>query len=113
MTETEMRIAIAEFCGWSKFMMGTGVPPGHEKDWSDWVRPIPNYPHDLNAMHEAEKFLKLENGSIRTYLYELEKVCVVSGDDVRNRLQQLKYVSATASQRAEALLRTIGKLKDK
>lgn len=66
MTETEMRIAISEKCGLEDIHHATrngkrdinGVrllylssATGGERECSD----VPNYPEDLNAMHEAEK----------------------------------------------------------
>jgi hypothetical protein len=101
MTDNEIRIAIAEACGWSKFMMGTGVPPGHEKEWSDYVHPLPDYPNDLNAMHEAEKML-IGDQRLEYYGHLLKS----SGNsEIKNTIQ------STARQRAEAFLRTIGKWK--
>ena len=67
---------------------------------------IPDYLHDLNAMHEAEKVLTDEQDL--EYSEALEQVvkgrfATANSEDMR-RLR-----SATASQRAEAFLRTIGK----
>lgn len=72
----------------------------------------PDYPNDLNAMHEAEKMLTVESGQVGKYLYELEKVCVVSGCEARNKNQQLRFIRATAAQRAEAFLRTLNLWKE-
>lgn len=67
---------------------------------------IPNFCNDLNAMHEVEKSLDVDvniNGSPR-YVYAghiyniVERVC--------------QPFRATARQRAEAYLRTIGKWRD-
>jgi hypothetical protein len=56
----------------------------------------PNYLNDLNVMHEAEKVLTDEQWD--TYCYRLDGV-----GGMRH------CTHATASQRAEAFLRTIGK----
>jgi hypothetical protein len=62
-----------------------------------WSAGIPDYLNDLNAMHEAEKALTSE---------QLEVYC-----NILHKPNHGVYwaIHATASQRAEAFLRTIGK----
>lgn len=65
---------------------------------------IPNYCADLNAMHEAEKIVERimhERGDDYAY-----------GDRLVEVTQNVRPISATARQRAEAFLRTIGKWKE-
>ena len=86
MTPEQQRIAIAEACGWK-----TGY-----RDPEAW-HPLPDYLNDLNAMHEAEGILTNE---------QIEVYC--------SFLQKPQWgiwwgIHATAAQRAEAFLRTIGK----
>jgi hypothetical protein len=102
-TPEAQRIAIAEACGWTNVAPRIVKNVKHQGDditvgiWSDdgW---IPDYLNDLNAMHEAEKVL-----------VSLQWVSCLK------RLQTLCDESvtwpfhATAAQRAEAFLRTIGK----
>ena len=84
MTPEQQRIAIAEACG--------------EDNDSIYRDLIPDYLNDLNAMHDAEKTLTDKaHEEFRLNLYDLIR------DDSR------LIVSSTASQRAEAFLRTIGK----
>lgn len=77
---------------------------------------LPDYANDLNVMHEAEgrlddeaNILKEEEGEetqMDLFLWNLEQVIsgVKAEDDI------YKYcIHATARQRAEALLKTIGK----
>lgn len=97
MNPEAQRIAIAEFCGWKSI--------GREKNLPlyGWISPgpleeIPDYCNDLNAMHEAEKVLT----NIQREHYRTELVYQYSGGDI----------FATAAQRAEAFLRTIGKWKE-
>ena len=71
-----------------------------------WLE-LPNYTEDLNAMHEAEKVLRVapdtyQPGGRGHYAQLLDEVC---GSDGK--------AFATAAQRAEAFLRTIGKWKAK
>ena len=64
---------------------------------------VPNYTEDLNAMHDAEKVLTEDQRE--QYLNSLYKVC--NPDSMLNDAWNLNC--ATAAQRAEAFLRTIGK----
>jgi hypothetical protein len=94
MNKEAQRITIAEACGWK-----TGY-----RDPEAW-HPLPDYLNDLNAMHEAEKVLGEKR--IRSYAFTLAQVLdtspTVDLDD------QFLNIHATARQRAEAFLRTIGK----
>ena len=92
MTQEAQRVAIAEACG---------------EDSDSIVRElIPDYLNDLNAMHEAEMILPRPTyhvdywqkgyGRFQTLLAEFT----------------ITPYSATAAQRAEAFLRTIGKWKE-
>ena len=103
MTEEQQRIKIAEACGWKREFDGN-----HEEPEWYWIPPnnpdgdgeLPDYLNDLNAMHEAEK--SLSNLSFyRSFLY------LVVLDDPTNKSNEPAW--ATAAQRAEAFLRTIGK----
>lgn len=120
------RACIAEFCRWTN---GPGINHPGIENWarlSGWhpsihpfpreshATPIPDYPNDLNAMHEAWKCLPNE---LRLKFTEtLFAIVVRDGGligiaDASEAIQGL-IENATAPQRAEALLRTIGKWKD-
>jgi len=113
MNDNEINIAIAEACGWKLKRQFTGQAKGigvwldANGDLRSWTC-IPNYTTDLNAMHEAEKVLTEKQ--IRSYAFTLAQVLdttpTVDLDD------QFLNVHATARQRAEAFLRTLGKWKD-
>ena len=109
MTDTKINIAIAEACGWEK------VRAHYEKDGvmafsNDMFahRHLPDYCHDLNAMHEAEKALTLAQCVVYA-----ERLCWFKCMDVDRPIEgpQSFIWGATARQRAEAFLRTIGKWK--
>lgn len=88
MTNDQINRAIAEACNW-------GVKPVvHIDDKGIRVREHPDYCNCLNAMHEAEKVLTFDGWDI---------YCVYLGDT------QPSCAKATARQRAEAFLRTLGK----
>jgi len=95
MTQEEQRVSIAEACG---------------EDSDSIVRElIPDYLNDLNAMHDAEKVLTNEQDL--EYSEALEQV--VKGRFVTNNAEDMRRLrSATAAQRAEAFLRTIGKWRE-
>ena len=107
MTPEAQRIAIAEACGWTKCRLairGAGAP---ERGKSPYGVPprrgyevsLPNYTQDLNALHEAEKVLDY-NQMNRYQNIELSRFVHTGTTWI---------CSATAAQRAEAFLRTIGK----
>jgi len=116
MTPEEQRIAIAEACGWKR----SDLRPSwcHPDNWlmakngsyEVWVSrdKLPDYLNDLNAMHYAEKVLNEKR--IRSYAFTLAQVLdtspTVDLDD------QFLNIHATASQRAESFLRTVGKWKE-
>jgi len=114
MTSEQINIAIAESLGW-KYLENIITPSrsfnGAQSMGDCWQRPDgdrgygdyepPNYTADLNAMHEVE--LGLTTQKFETFWVKLASMYI----------EEARYaVSATALQRAEAYLRTIGKWKD-
>lgn len=63
MNPEQQRIAIAEACG--KWHYGW---PHEYMSQIDRLRHIPDYLHDLNAMHEAEKVLTVDQLIEQAYL---------------------------------------------
>jgi len=94
MTEIEQRIAIAKFCGVIKLSDGP------------WTGLVPEYLADLNAMHEAEKRLSIDQCVV--YNETLGKICVPITSLFRRSQADGYLFHATAAQRAEAFLKTIG-----
>ena len=106
MNNEKQRIAIAEACGWKP-----GRCPCGEELCDAWKTPtgdnweyVPDYLNNLNAMHEAEKVLHGQLNLWWNYMDALEKASVEF-----NPLGRGSHIHATAAQRAEAFLRTIGK----
>lgn len=106
MTPEQQRIAIAEACGWTDIEKEEWVQ-NSAGGWTG-MHPqkqicllLPDYLNDLNAMHEAEK--TLSDSKIDEYKHRLRVVITAS-----ERIS----VCATAAQRAECFLRTIGKWAD-
>jgi hypothetical protein len=99
MTDDQINAAIAEACGWKHHADGRHYYNGKHLLWRTG-KDLPNYCTDLNAMHEAEKVMTDEQ-------------CVFVRMHLRERLENnpaSRYVwNATARQRAEAFLRTLGK----
>jgi hypothetical protein len=108
MTEAEQRIALAKWCGWKKCAFDDKsfyVPMmGHVAVACD---PI----HDLNAMREAEKRIACEQWW--GYVIALNHKVCEDADEPSNDDPETSFcmVHSSATQRAEALLRTIEKWK--
>lgn len=95
MTDTQINAAIADACGWT-------VELSHLQSGLDVIRagtrrPLPYYCGDLNAMHEAENHMVGK---------QFETYALLLGASESGSLFGIR---ATARQRAEAFLRTIGK----
>lgn len=97
MTDEQINQAIAEACGWTEIQACTcwddvsrGKAPG-----KIGLKHIEDYCNDLNAMHEAEKTLTEDQMWIMARKIELN--------------EDRWYFHATARERAEAFLRTLGK----
>ena len=103
MSPESQRIAIAEACGWDVIEVVAGLPFGIlDSRIDESPRGIPDYLNDLNAMHEAEKLLPARHRA--TYVYWLN-----AGYAVGDAEDTWLVATTTASQRAEAFLRTLGK----
>jgi len=111
MKPDSQRIAIAEACGWTAptsedpFIFPDEPNSGmnfyfYWKDESGRLAPLHDYLNDLNAMHEAEKMLT----QAQDYHYRASILPAVCNDG-----SGMIAMTALAAQRAEALLRTIGK----
>lgn len=116
MTDIEINIAIAKACG-----IRCGVNPHYGRALRLVVRPgetvpkfgppIPDYVHDLNAMHEAEKVL-LTTERYDYYKWAIAKVVYPEVIDLDISMLSTEVVCATARQRAEAFLRTLNLWKE-
>lgn len=98
MNDEQINQRIAEACGWTDFVMHPefglmGRPP----DSHGLRTAVDYYTVDLNAMHEAEKVLTE---------HQSESIYPRMMGAWRN---PTKPIYATARQRAEAFLRTLGK----
>jgi hypothetical protein len=104
MTNQKINKAIAKYLGWKEFSSFSDCkqiigkrPSFHNGKIVSYTvdQYVPDYCRDLNAIHEAEKVLTTaQTTTMSQYLHR--------------RLGML-WGFATASQRAEAFLRTIGK----
>lgn len=108
MTNDQINRAIAEACGWEE-ITDSVAPEEFQRRASGMLRDkhgnrtplkqIPDYCTDLNAMHEAEK--TLTDDQFKWYTYWVEKLM----PETKYRC----YLCATASHRAEAFVRSLGK----
>jgi hypothetical protein len=103
MTDEEINAAIAEACGWknvwrhqdaSETASFVGTSPDNK------FLPVTNYCTDLNAMRKAEDSLTYDQDQMM-YFWLLH-ICELG-----------THWRATAKERAEAFLRTLGKWKEK
>ena len=113
MTDQEINIAIAEYCGYSNFRpcykdeSGKKVCYGVMADYPAQTKTMPWIPHyteDLNAMHEAEKNIRPKSIGGDWGLWE--RYVEILGDQFTGS-EDVAF--ADAGERAEAYLRTIGK----
>lgn len=132
MTPEKQRIAIAEACGW-KFRPLFPPPESEQRDHHEakenaimcWVRPenndwetqeLPDYLNDLNAIQEAETCLDFVKKGPK-YLLLLEQIISRRvGEDISIKITSVGQFGfsgwiahAKAYEKAEAILKTIGK----
>jgi len=92
MSNDQINAAIAKACGWMPDNRGLGWLSPH-----GYYAPEPDYCTDLNEMHEAEKVLTDDQ---REVFYPR---------NLGAWQRPFNVIYATARQRAEAFLRTLGK----
>ncbi len=113
MTPEAQRIAIAEACGWNTTKEPFGGMMVYRDATGQMQATLPAYLSDLNACHEMEKVLL--NEQRRNYVEQL-----IAGHPLHydfrtsddSRMAAYFIVNATASQRCEAFLRTLGLWKE-
>jgi hypothetical protein len=98
MTDEQINQAIAEACG----IVGKNEYGPLYQTPDGWVVDCPQFATDLNAMHEAEKVLAPKNWNRFSEKWWDYYHHLLDGD-------VHKTIHATARQRAEAFLRTLGK----
>ena len=137
MNEEKQRILIAEACGWKdiekigdvygkrRWEFYTNEPNGYPDDSygcgsivgrnpqrSERLIHLPDYLNDLNAMNEAESILE-EGLFEEKYVVELGRLFYLKGHGPWKWSEcPACIVKASAEQRAEAFLKTIGKWED-
>ena len=132
MTNEEINIEIAEYCGWKNIReqdyqpFGTdpyidgpsqvwvGIHPESDSN-SDEYEAIPDYRNDLNAMAEAKSLLTGDKRSeFIEYLYEIVYEIVKQDNNLNTGPYSVMTEAfyATAKQQAIAFVITIGKWKD-
>lgn len=121
MSPEDQKIAIAEsvglpevklerWCGCGNDLKATYSAPGQDGKGGNTCRTLcHDYLNDLNAMHTVIAELP-SDGSWGLFLTRLARI--TGGFDQPDTTRDMLLVQATAAQRAEAYLRTIGKWKD-
>lgn len=98
MTDEQINAAIAKACGWEQIASNIWF---HIKGAPNVRYAAPDFCTDLNAMHEADKIVTSDCNL--TYANQLARITDVQYSD------DPSFFCATARQRAEAYLRTLGK----
>lgn len=121
MNKDKQRIAIAKACGWKladeneiKERAGTAAWLLEKGPW--WrnakektiatIETLPDYCNDLNAMHEAEKHVGMQEYPLREH-YCLNLMAVKN-----NQVSPFPIWMTSAAQRAEAFLKTLNLWED-
>lgn len=109
MTPEEMRICIAEACGFSdvkiRFWDGDERDPvlhGRLNGVAGFI-PVADYVRDLNAIHEVEKTLTKQ----QHWEYISELIALTGAESTEEYAECFVLAHATAAQRAEAFCRTL------
>lgn len=127
MTDKEINSAIAEACGWIAVCDGDGFWRAKDAVGNCtsqlWISErnvlnsgFPSYATDLNAIHAAEQWLDDKPMDTRSLYLDHLAVCLAwpnakNAADLRFEVQY-GSIRATARQKAEAFLRTIGKWRE-
>ena len=103
MNSERQRIKIAEACGFEPY--SPRGRPEWKKDRSIFTKAeyLPDYLNDLNACHEMEQ--TLADAQHRRFR---RKLAEISHDKAGRSLHSRALISATAAQRCEAFLKTLG-----
>jgi len=108
MTDQEINRAVAESVGWIRREPDCWVHPQHGYLRGDNLGCCPDYCNDLNAMHEVENSMTDKmHDKLRNVLW----LRMIQTTPRREHVSRGVH-SATARQRAEAYLRTVGKWRD-
>lgn len=101
MSDEQINAAIAQACGYEcrePYAQGWVLP-----NKTAWQLTIPNYCTDLNAMHDAEILIQDRNKYLNILASVTEPIDGLPKD------HDWAFTRATARQRAETFLRTLGK----
>jgi len=108
MNKEAQRIAIAEARGYINIRKSStgGLVADTVQGWI--YLKLPDFLHDLNAMHDVER--GMDDALHKKYRRELRFVTGCGASTTTElELDNRKFFEATAAQRAEAYLKTIGK----
>jgi len=111
MTDEQMRIRLAYCAGFKDVEYRHGFDHDYVGYVDGQATTVPDYLNDLNAVHELE--MKLDGVDQSTYEAHLLDV-VTPEDEVDNEDRNFYWfvVHASANQRCEALLKTLGLWED-
>lgn len=113
-----LRVKVAELCGWEQVVQSSmdcweGLPPvGHEYGRDSGLWQIPDYPRDLNAMHEAEECTALRAQGLFVYVANLIGILKRNNTALNTAVLDCGdwvqcCIFSTAQERAEAFVNTL------
>jgi hypothetical protein len=115
MTDREINAAVAECCGWKH--AGAHLDYGWQSP--HWHGPkgecqlvLPDYANDLNAMQAAEELLLADGYLSWDYAENVCRIVATQQNPGGKPSSRFQILHATARQRAEAFLRTLGKWRE-
>jgi hypothetical protein len=108
MSDEQINIAIFEIFRWKWETEKNSF--FHPENGRLKPKDAPDFCNDLNAMHEGER--SLNSQQVQDYTLNLLRVTNNDGTRFHGTLGCFAHVHATAKQRAEAFLKTIGKWED-
>ena len=112
MNKEQINIKIAEACGWTDTGDSDGLLMGCRPGNSTIRNPIPSYNGDLNACAEMEKMLRMHPDNEYKYGDTLARMTIgeerEDEDFTPNGFGYFIVAHATAAQRCESFLRTLG-----
>jgi len=120
MTDQELRIRVAELAGWEQGpthsiklgVFGTATPMTlwHRKGEKDnWQDDPPDFPNDLNAMHEAETLITTfdQRQHYQFAMFDILSIAKLREARVSEVDTNWLFYHATARQRAEAFVKVM------
>jgi hypothetical protein len=112
MSDEELRAQVALLFGWTPYPWFTATYLAKTKEWYEpfWshesgkFKCVPDYSHDLNAVHEVIMSLDCRNSLAYARILQSGQIQLGEGIGYQSSLRPFYEINATARQRCEALV---------